>query len=175
MDFYVLLKRIGPTLKMITYKLSWRYSFLDQDDLYQEAAIHLWSDFRARKLDDKTDSYILQGCYFHLKNYLRRSENRSCAINIDSFLNDDSQGSQVYENTLLADYRFKEEVEKLNSKLLVETIFNNGLTNREKEVLWLCLEDLKTREIGKRLNISHVSVVKIMSKIREKCRKHLEG
>jgi len=58
------------------------------------------------------------------------------------------------------------------SKMLIEKINNNGLTKREKEVFNLGLEGLTTREIGGRLGISHVMVVKLKGKIRDKCEKY---
>ncbi len=49
------LKRISPKLKRITKKLDGYYSFIDDDDLFQEALIYLWNNFNAGKLIDKTD------------------------------------------------------------------------------------------------------------------------
>jgi DNA-directed RNA polymerase specialized sigma subunit len=40
------------------------------------------------------------------------------------------------------------------------------MSDREKKVLTFCLEGLTTREIGKQLGISHVSVVKIRNKLK---------
>ena len=56
--------------------------------------------------------------------------------------------------------------------MLIEEILNDGLTRREKEVFCLALEGLTTREIGSRLGISHVRVVKLKGKIRDKCKKY---
>ena len=44
------------------------------------------------------------------------------------------------------------------------------LTDRERYVFGLYLQGLTTREIGNRLNVSHVMVVKIEKRISEKCR-----
>ena len=71
-NFEVLIKRVSPTLKRITYRLNGHFSFFNDEDLFQEALIHLWEDYQKGKIQDKTDSYILQGCHFHLKNYLRK-------------------------------------------------------------------------------------------------------
>ena len=72
MSFDVLMKRISPTLQRITQKLNGHFTFMDHEDLFQEALLHLWTDFQNGSLSDKTDSYVLQGCYYHLKNYIRK-------------------------------------------------------------------------------------------------------
>lgn len=72
MSFQELHQKLSPTIKRIAYRLNGHYRSFNHDDLYQEATIHLWSNFLKGKLSDKTDSYILQGCYFHLKNYIRK-------------------------------------------------------------------------------------------------------
>jgi DNA-directed RNA polymerase specialized sigma subunit len=142
MDFKELVRKISPKLKAITHRLNGRFTFFNDEDLYQEALIYLWVDFNQRKLDDKTDSYILQGCYFHLKNYIRIIQDKKALVSLDA---------------------------------LVETIRNNGLTEREKDIFNLALSGLTTREIGNKLGISHVRVIKLQKKIREKCREHLDN
>ena len=42
----------------------------DQDDLLQEGWLYLWKN--REKLEDKTISYVLTGCYFRFVDYLRR-------------------------------------------------------------------------------------------------------
>lgn len=164
--FEGLVKRVSPTLKRITYRLNGHFSFFNDEDLFQEALIHLWEDFQKGKLQDKTDSYILQGCYFHLKNYLRKTRDKVSFLSIDNFVDEDGTGLgeilSLEDNNSCFDY--------LENKMLIEAIQNNGLTPREKEVLSLCLESLTTREIGQRLGISHVRVVKLRNRIRTKCK-----
>lgn len=143
MSFEELLRRISPILKRITYKLNGHFSSFNDEDLYQEALLHLWQDFNTGKLTDKTDSYILQGCYFHLKNYLRKTRDKISFLSIDNFVDEDGTGLEeilsLEDNNSCFDY--------LENKMLIETIQNNGLTPREKEILPLCLEGLTTREI----------------------------
>ena len=43
------------------------------------------------------------------------------------------------------------------------------LTEREKEVVFLSIDGLTVREIGVKLNISHVMVIKIKNNIKRKC------
>ena len=74
----------------------------------------------------------------------------------------------------MQDERSQYYFEHLNDKLLADAIHNNGFTKREKTLLIFCAEGLTTRDIGKRLGVSHVMVVKLMSRIRAKCKKYLD-
>jgi len=172
MHFGELIKRISPTLKRITYKLNGHFSFFNNEDLYQEALIHLWLDFKEGKLRDKTDSYMLQGCYFHLKNYIRKNYDKTNLISLEKLTNKEGEDFDLDNVLSLKDSESCFEV--IHCKMLIEQINNNGLTKREKEVFCLALEGLTTREIGSRLGISHVRVVKLKGKIREKSRKYVD-
>jgi len=172
MDFEYLLKKISPTLKRITYKLNSRCCFFNYEDLYQEALMHLWLSFREGKLSDKTDSYILQGCYFHLKNYMRKNYDKANLISLDKMVN---REGEVIDLDDILPLKSKESCyELINCNMLTERIKNDGLTKREKEVFCLALEGLTVREIGNRLGISHVRVVKLRSKIKEKSSKYVD-
>lgn len=172
MDFESLINKLSPTIKRIAYKLNGRFVSFNHDDLYQEALVHLWQDFNAGKLDNKTDSYILQGCFFHLKNYIRKAKIKGNVISIETSLGE--EGTSL-EEVLLEKENPISHFDYLNDKMLVEVIQNNGLTPREKYILSLCAEGLTTREIGRRLSVSHVRVVKIMGVIRGKCRKYIDN
>ena len=170
MEFEQIVKKISPVLKRITYKLNGYCRFLSNDDLYQEALVYLWQDYSSGKLIDKTESYILQGCYFHLRNYLRKTKDKSRLVSIEAIVNEDS--SSLEETMFLRDVSADNFLNVLNDRLLAETIFNNGFTTREKELLRLFADGLTTREIGSRCGVSHVRVVKMMAKIRDKCKKY---
>lgn len=172
-SFETIIKRISPTLKRITYKLNGHFTFFNEEDLFQESMVHLWEDFNAGKLDDKTDSYILQGCYFHLKNYIRIVKPWIRQVSIEALVNDEE--TALKDTLCLQDEGSKRYFGLLNDKLLAETIQNNGLTRKEKHILLLCAGGRTTREIGAELGISHVMVVKQMARIREKCRKYLDN
>ncbi len=172
MPFEELFKRISPILKRIAYKLNGRFTFFNEDDLYQEAMSYLWVDYKHGKLSDKTDSYILQGCYFHLKNYIRKNYEKADLISLENMVSEEGETFDLDNILSLEDPESSFEI--INCKMLIEEINNNGLTKREKEVFCLALEGLTTREIGSRLGISHVRVVKLKGKIKDKCRKYLE-
>ena len=74
MNFEELVERISSGLKGITHRLDGCYSFVDEDDLYQESLLNLWIRWQKNELGNKTESYILQSCYFYLKNYLRKAK-----------------------------------------------------------------------------------------------------
>lgn len=170
MYFEELVKKIRPKLKGITHKLNGHFAYFNDEDLYQEALMHLWLDYKDGKLIDKTDSYILQGCYFHLKNYIRKNYDKANLISLENMTNEEGEAFDLDNILSLEDPESCFEI--IHCKMLIERINNNGLTKREKEVFCLALEGLTTREIGSRLGISHVRVVKLKGKIRDKCRKY---
>lgn len=172
MSFEELHQKLSPTIKRIAYRLNGCYRSFNHDDLYQEASIHLWGNFLTGKLSDKTDSYILQGCYFHLKNYIRKVNERSNIVSIDAALN-------VDENTTVGDvlgesWASEDCREDLHNKFLAQSILNNGFNPREKRLLTYFSWGLTTRDIGKRMGVSHVSIVKMLQKIRVKSQKYLD-
>lgn len=162
MQFEILIKRISPKLKGIAYKLNGRFTFMNHDDLYQEALLGLWLDFQKGKLSDKNDSYILQGCYFRLKNYIRTVNDKANLVSLDALIETEKQG---WEEKLPVDNPQK-YFDCLENKLLVERI-KNQIPERQKQVLELCLEGLTIREIGQRMGVSHVAVVKLKNRIKE--------
>jgi RNA polymerase sigma factor (sigma-70 family) len=172
MSFEELHQKLSPTIKRIAYRLNGHYRSFNHDDLYQEATIHLWSNFLKGNLSDKTDSYILQGCYFHLKNYIRKVNERSNIISIDAALSTNEEAT--IEDILGTCWASEDCREDLHNKLLAQSIRNNGFNPREKKLLAYFNQGLTTRGIGKRLGVSHVSVIKMMRKIRSKAQKHLD-
>lgn len=173
MNFEEILKRISPKLKRITYKLYSGFAYFNDEDLYQEAAIHLWLRFKQGILEDKTDSYILQGCYFHLKNHIRKKQPKTIFISLNNLTHDEEQ---VCLNGALAleDEQAKCFREDLSNNLLAHDIHNNGFTEREKKVLQFVSEGQTVRQIGNHLGASHVSIVKLMKKIRGKSKRYID-
>ena len=56
----------------------------------------------------------------------------------------------------------------LESKIDVEAQEEKCLTDREKKILSLIMEGMSMREVGAKIGISHVMVLKIRNKIKEK-------
>jgi RNA polymerase sigma factor (sigma-70 family) len=163
-NFEDLMRKLSPTLRRITYKLNGHFTFFDEDDLFQEALEHLWNAFENGSIGEKTDSYILQGCYFHLKNYIRKTMDRVKLTSINLPIDED--GSTV-EDTLTCPDNSTEEA--ADNAILAESLGRIGLSGREEKVLSLSMSGMTVREIGKEMGISHVMVVKIKNKIKIKC------
>ena len=169
MKFELLVKKVNPVLKRIVYRLNSRLPIADGDDLLQEALIHLWQEYEKGNLQDKTDSYILQGCYFHLKNYLRKVNKRVRTVSLDEIIKDEEGSFSLKETMSLPGEPSYSEC--LENRDLIEAINNDGLTTREKQIFNLSLTGRNVREIGKKIGISHVRVVKLMQSVKHKCKK----
>ncbi len=172
MSYETLIAKLTPKLRRICAKAHIRYGYFGADDLYQEALVHLWQAFDAGQLADKTDSYILQGCYFHLKNYLRTHYDRARLVYWEQSPKDEGSEGECPAVLEIEDPLRMREV--VHCDLLIERIRNNGLTVREKEVFNLALEGLTVREIGARMGVSHVRVVKLAKAMRRKCLGHMD-
>lgn len=131
--------------------------------------MHLWIDYKDGRLVGKNDSYILQGCYYYLKNYIRKTQDKVCLISMDTYTDNEEEATA---ERILSFEDPKLYFEDISSKILIEEILNDGLTKREKEVLSLCLKGLTVREIGRVLGISHVRVVKLRNRIKVKCQEY---
>ncbi len=172
MSFEELLKTLSPTLKRIVYKLRFLNGSWDSEDLFQEAIVHVWKEYEAGALEDKTKSYILQGCYFHLRNYIRIQSDKARLVSVDAPRSTEQEES-AFEQVMVLESSVDTR-ELAHCDMLIDSIRNNGLTAREKEVFLFALEGLTTREIGQRMGISHVRVVKLSASMREKCKKHMD-
>ena len=166
MSFEGLLGRISPTLKRLTKKLNGHHTFFSDEDLYQEALIHLWISFNKGTILDKTDSYILQGCYFFLRNYLRTVLDQVPFVSLNAPLGEEGVSLEDYlpfEDTNYFEY--------ITSKVDMDTLEEKHLTTRERETLHLFVEGMSMREIGSKLGISHMMVWKIRNRIKDKYEK----
>ncbi|MBP1732776.1 MAG: hypothetical protein H6Q55_3205, partial [Deltaproteobacteria bacterium] len=127
--FDLIIKRISRTLQRITQKLNGRFSFMDHDDLFQEAVLQLWIDFHGGRLEAKTDSYILQGCYFHLKNYIRKMQGSATVISLNSMIDEESGRLEELISTDELD-----AIEYIDGKMQVEALLEEGMSERERDV-----------------------------------------
>ncbi len=167
MYFEELVQRINPTLKRITKKLNGHFTFFNDEDLYQEALTNLWVRYNEGVLHDKTDSYILQGCYYYLRNHLRKVREDADILSLECPINED--GLKL-EDTLCS--KDQSPFDDLESNMDIEDAADRCLTERERQILMYLLEGMSMREIGMKFSISHVMVLKIRNRIREKYTGH---
>ncbi|MBF0570328.1 MAG: sigma-70 family RNA polymerase sigma factor [Candidatus Omnitrophica bacterium] len=167
MTFEELIERISPKLKGIVYKIHGSCQSFSEEDLYQEAVLQLWVDYNDGKLSDKTDSYVLQSCFFYLKNHIRKVQDKTSLMRLNMPID---EGSFKLQDVLSLRQETPVE-EDFDIDTLMEEVFKNELSRKEKEIAFFYLQGWTTREIAQRLGLSHVSVVKFEGKIREKCKK----
>ncbi len=161
--FDVMINRLSPTLKRITHRLNGNFTFFSDEDLYQEAVIHMWTDFEGGKLSDKTDSYILQGCFYFLKNYLRVTLDKKRTVSLQALIDD---GDSTIEDLLSAGGANAED--EASEAFIIEEAYKNGSSAREREILSMSMDGMTVREIGEKLGISHVMVVKLKNKLKDR-------
>ncbi len=149
------LEQLGKIVVQLTSNQALR------EDLMQEALIHLWQV--QKQNPGQTKNWYLQNCRFHLLHYLamgrsvdspkRRASQvfpTDAELQAEDWL-DRFEGS----DSVLADVSARDILASM-SKLLSE---------REMRILQWLAEGVGTREIAKRLGISHPMVVKIRRKI----------
>lgn len=162
-------RRLTDGFKVNLKKICAKNRFLgiiDKDDLYQEALINLWRRFKSGQLQDKTESYILRSCYFHIQNYIRTHKIRNNILSLEESVVSEEEG-HFFLKDIIKDEK-SHTFSQVNSRLIVLELMNNGLTKREKDVCRLLYEGRNFREVGRRLGISHVRVLKIKQNIRHK-------
>ncbi|MDH5174619.1 MAG: sigma-70 family RNA polymerase sigma factor [Elusimicrobiota bacterium] len=170
MEFETLLKKISPILKIIAKSHNGHGFFIDEEDLYQEMCIHLWSNFGNGMRGGVNTSYIVKSCEFYILNYLRKAREKARIVSLEEPINED--GDTLKD--ILPDR--KEPLDKfVDRDLTIKDIRNNGLTRRGKKVLYLLLKGLTVREAGKELGVSHVMVVKVKNRIIRKWQRKIEG
>ncbi len=166
MDFDTLFEKISPRLKRVARSRNGHGSFIDDGDLYQEMCIHLWNKFKDGVPDGINEAYIVRGCEFYILNYLRKVREKVILLSLEESVNENGKTLK----DILPD--IKEPVDRcIDRKAVIEDVKNNGFSRREKEVFLLLLEGYTVREIGGKLGISHVMVVKFKQRIIKKCQK----
>ncbi len=167
--FEELVRQLNSDIRALAHRYNPEYSFVDSDDLAQEAITCLWLKWKEGKLKDKNRSYILRGCYFDMKNFIRKSREVKAPLSLDMPI--DQTGISLKEVIIDSTTLTKEDTE---ANFFIESIRNNGLTSREKQVFEYFLEGFNTRQIGKKLGISHVRVVQLEHNIWGKARSKLK-
>lgn len=160
MDFMTIAATIEPKLRQLAVKYCRIAVNLDGDDLFDEMMAHLWERWRAGALEGKTESYIVQSCYFHMRNYIRVSGRNRGVLSIDDtcYVHDSGDEGVSLADTVNDGTRGLDD--DAEGRELYETIMNNGFRPVEKEVVRYLTEGLTVREIGVRLHISHAMVLK---------------
>jgi RNA polymerase sigma factor (sigma-70 family) len=169
MDFEELLNAISTQLHAITRKLDSRFTTFNDEDLYQEAVLNLWKKYQTGQLNHKNKSYILRGCFLFLKNYIRKTWKKidSHSICLYDLKN---EGQKLLEENIELD-TFNSYRNDIEGHSLIENI-QRYLTPKERLIFFLRVKGFTIREVGKKLRISHVAVIKTETKIKNKY-KHL--
>ncbi|MDD4909435.1 MAG: sigma-70 family RNA polymerase sigma factor [Candidatus Omnitrophica bacterium] len=166
MNFKELYERISPKLRRLARARSAHRALLGEDDLYQEACLHLWNNFREGMPEGVNESYIVKSCEFHILNYLRKKRGRFKVLNLDEPIN---EGGDTLGD-LLPDNKARGE-EHIDRAITIDDIRNNGFSDREKQVFSLLIKGCTVREAGRALGISHVMVVRARKSIISKWRR----
>lgn len=161
-----IINRLRYQLKAIIRKINIKYQYIESEDLYQETLLYLWQQNSNGNLKGKNDSYILQGCYYFLKNYIRKYiKFEHGQINHNYYYNTSGKDREANQDNQL-DYPGSTTY-GLDEYLYYDE-FKRGLSLKEKALLNLRFRGLSSREIGKELGISHTMVSKMRRKIIDK-------
>lgn len=132
-----------------------------REDLMQEALIHLWQV--QEQTPGQTKNWYLQNCRFHLLHYL------ALGRSVDS---PKRRGSQVHppdQDDELDNWLDRFEgpdsvIQDVSARDILDSL-SKLLSAREMSILQWLAEGLATREIARRLGISHPMVIKHRRKI----------
>ena len=150
-----------PTLCIISGKIGRLPRWVDREDILSHILFSLWEKWKSGELEDKTTSYIMQNCWFAAQNYLRTRKDKIASLSLDEPVDD--QGTPLID-FIEGNLSFFQSLQLQHSMGKLE----EKLTSREKDVLELQKREYTTREIAKRLGISHVRVIRIQHNIRTK-------
>ena len=149
------LEQLGRVVVRLTANLALR------EDLMQEALIHLWQV--QEQNPGQTKNWYLQNCRFHLLHYLALgrsvdSPKRRASQIQPSDQTEDSDG-------WLERFESGESVLQDVSARDILAAMSTLLSDREMSILQWLSDGVGTREIAKRLGISHPMVIKLRRKI----------
>jgi len=132
-----------------------------RDDLIQEALVHLWLVKTRRP--GQTKSWYLQSCKFHLRHYLssgRSIDSAKRRAGQLSFNSDSAGGDEIMDLVDTGPSVFS----CVSARDLIAQLSRN-LLPEEKAVLDCLADGLGSREIGRKLNVSHTIVIKRRRKL----------
>lgn len=125
-----------------------------QEDLVQEAVIHLWQE--EQRHPHQSQAWYLRSCWFHVRNRMRKGRSvdsprrrNGHVVSLDDLdessdaLRDATTNGSVLESVVLRD---------------LLSALSEGLTSLEREILACVLNGLSTRETARRLHLSHTCV-----------------
>ena len=115
-----------------------------------------------------TVSQYLADYTFDDKSHIRKTQDGVSLVRFSCF---NEEEEEVDLENLISLKNPQTDFENLRGKIFLEDMQRENWTQREKDILSLSLNGLTVREIGEKLGISHVMVVKLRNKIREKCQK----
>ncbi|MBI3292978.1 MAG: sigma-70 family RNA polymerase sigma factor [Elusimicrobia bacterium] len=172
------MKPFVPILRGIALRAGrFAHPYEDVGDYFQEMLSYLWALWQRRETQGKTQSYLIQSCWFALQNHLRMTRDPKSMTSLDAPqdpIEADREGGGQEEGgpwlraSDLPDLSEADGSSGLEARLVVNGMLNNGLTVREKEVVHGLLQGLTVREVGSQLGISHVRVVALTHSIRKK-------
>ena len=90
MEFTETVEKLETKLRKIAGDVT--HNRADQDDLLQEGWLYLWKN--REKLENKTISYVLTGCYFRFVDYLKQG--RSIDSKVRKNVTGDSQKFHIF-------------------------------------------------------------------------------
>ena len=147
------------TVRQIVFRLTIDRAL--QEDLTQEAFIHLW--LREQQRPDQPQSWYFQSCRFFLQNYLRNGRsvhsNRHRQALCLPAATDEWAGASADESL------DGDSVPALVSAREIITLLAMWLTPLERQLLNCLAEGFGLREIAARLKLSHTSVIRSRRRI----------
>ena len=160
MLFNAVLQRISSRLKAIAHKYTGYCMFIDNDDLFQETSLHLWDRYQKGEIAGKNDAYLVQSCKFHILNYLRKNKPGVLLVSMDELMSDDGD---TLKDTI-PDIKAQPIASTVSDEMQVAEIRDSSASDKETTIMKLLEEGHTVREIGKKLGISHVMVIKYKKK-----------
>jgi RNA polymerase sigma factor (sigma-70 family) len=154
------LDRLRPVLLRIAHRTATRDTLLDPEDRYQEMVAHLWRLWRNGAVEAHRPSYVLQNCRYALLNRCRALR-RSPGAEADGAWETVSEDRRrPRPRAAIPDV--------VHDRVLVADMLSDGLSTREKAVVKLRREGLTLRETADAIGASHVWVLKLQLRIRDR-------